>query len=238
MGESSSKTSQIHVRVPPEFKKALKIFCVCEGTTEQAWISELIEIELKRKAFGLWSKKPIRNMSDLKGTKVRAVGELAEVLAKIGAAPVYIPHEESFMALQLGTIDAYSTGIHCWKLFKHYEICNYIMLPAPMPCGTDNYVISLKALKQLPPDLQTLVKAFGPSVGYYMSWKSREMADFILKEAPSLKGQLIQWDQEIVDTLAKEGLALLKNKYAPKSDRTRSMVNIISNYMKDKGYIK
>jgi hypothetical protein len=39
MAESSNKTSQIHVRVPPEFKRALKIFCVREGTTEQAWIS-------------------------------------------------------------------------------------------------------------------------------------------------------------------------------------------------------
>ena len=57
MGESSNKTSQIHVRVRPEFKKAVKMFCVREGTTEQAWISELIETELKSKAPDLWSKK-------------------------------------------------------------------------------------------------------------------------------------------------------------------------------------
>jgi predicted DNA-binding protein len=57
MAKSSDKTSQIHVRVPPEFKKALKIFCVREGTTEQAWLSELIETELKRKAPDLWSER-------------------------------------------------------------------------------------------------------------------------------------------------------------------------------------
>jgi len=57
MAESSDKKSQIHVRVPPEFKKALKIFCVREGTTEQAWLSELIETELKIKAPDLWFKK-------------------------------------------------------------------------------------------------------------------------------------------------------------------------------------
>jgi hypothetical protein len=57
MAESSDKTSQIHVRVPPEFKKVLKIYCVREGTTEQAWLSELIETELKNKAPDLWSKK-------------------------------------------------------------------------------------------------------------------------------------------------------------------------------------
>ena len=57
MAESSGKISQIHVRVPTEFKKALKIFCVREGTTEQAWLSELIEAELKSKAPDLWSEK-------------------------------------------------------------------------------------------------------------------------------------------------------------------------------------
>jgi hypothetical protein len=56
MADSSDRTSQIHVRVPREFKKALKIFCVREGTTEQAWLSELIEAELKSKAPDLWSE--------------------------------------------------------------------------------------------------------------------------------------------------------------------------------------
>jgi predicted DNA-binding protein len=61
MAGSFNKTSQIHVRVPLEFKKALKIFCVREGTTEQAWLSELIETELKNKAPDLWSKKLLNN---------------------------------------------------------------------------------------------------------------------------------------------------------------------------------
>ncbi len=61
MSESQGKTSQIHVRVPPEFKKALKMFCVREGTTEQAWLSELIETELKKKAPELWSKRLLTN---------------------------------------------------------------------------------------------------------------------------------------------------------------------------------
>ena len=68
MGESSSNTSQIHVRVPPEFKKALKIFCVREGTTEQAWLSELIETELKNKAPDLWSQEVSK---DRKSSKAR-----------------------------------------------------------------------------------------------------------------------------------------------------------------------
>jgi hypothetical protein len=63
MADSASKISQIHVRVPPEFKRALKIFCVREGTTEQAWISQLIETELKSRAPDLWSKRFLPNKS-------------------------------------------------------------------------------------------------------------------------------------------------------------------------------
>ena len=68
MADSFNKTSQIHVRVPPEFKRALKMYCVREGTTEQAWLSELIETELKNKAPDLWSEEVSK---DRKSSKAR-----------------------------------------------------------------------------------------------------------------------------------------------------------------------
>jgi hypothetical protein len=49
-------TRQIHVRVSPELKKAVKMFCVRDGTTEQSWIHALIENELHRKAPDLWMR--------------------------------------------------------------------------------------------------------------------------------------------------------------------------------------
>jgi predicted DNA binding CopG/RHH family protein len=58
MAEAATKTSQIHVRVTSDFKKAVKIFCVRQGLTEQAWISELIEAELKNQAPDLWPEQP------------------------------------------------------------------------------------------------------------------------------------------------------------------------------------
>ena len=69
MAEFPNKTSQTHVRISPEFKRALKMFCVREGTTEQAWISELIETELKSKAPDLWSKKLLTNKKGWKASR-------------------------------------------------------------------------------------------------------------------------------------------------------------------------
>ena len=55
MGTTGLKISQIHVRVSPEFKRAVKMFCVREGTTEQSWVLELVEAELAKRAPDLWS---------------------------------------------------------------------------------------------------------------------------------------------------------------------------------------
>ena len=49
---------QIHVRVSPDLKKAVKMFCVREGETEQSWLHGLIEGALKRRAPDLWSGEP------------------------------------------------------------------------------------------------------------------------------------------------------------------------------------
>ena len=38
-----------------ELKRAVKMFCVREETTEQSWEVEVIEGELKRRALDLWN---------------------------------------------------------------------------------------------------------------------------------------------------------------------------------------
>lgn len=47
---------QIHVRVSPDLKKAVKMYCVRGNTTEQSWIHALVQDELHRKAPDLWGK--------------------------------------------------------------------------------------------------------------------------------------------------------------------------------------
>jgi hypothetical protein len=40
--------AQIHVRVSPEFKRALKIYCAREGITEQRWTQRALETALRK----------------------------------------------------------------------------------------------------------------------------------------------------------------------------------------------
>ena len=55
MAAASEKGSQIHVRIAADLKKAVKMFCVREGTTEQSWVVGLVEAELAKRAPDLWS---------------------------------------------------------------------------------------------------------------------------------------------------------------------------------------
>lgn len=53
--KSEDAVRQIHVRVSPDLKKAVKMFCVRQSETEQSWLHALIDSELKRRAPDLWN---------------------------------------------------------------------------------------------------------------------------------------------------------------------------------------
>ena len=50
MAETLARTAQLHVRLLPEMKRAVKVHCAQVGTTEQAWVEHLIEAELRKQA--------------------------------------------------------------------------------------------------------------------------------------------------------------------------------------------
>ncbi len=50
------RTAQIHIRVTPALKRAVKVHCAQAGITEQAWIQRLIEADLGKQAPGLLTR--------------------------------------------------------------------------------------------------------------------------------------------------------------------------------------
>ena len=67
----------------------------------------------------LFSKKPVNNLEEMKGLKIRATGTSAKVVQALGGAPVGMPMGEAYDSLSKGVVD----GIVCpyepmkgWKL--------------------------------------------------------------------------------------------------------------------------
>lgn len=56
------RTAQIHIRITPALKRAVKVHCAQAGLTEQAWIERLIEADLGKQAPDLLRR--LRRASD------------------------------------------------------------------------------------------------------------------------------------------------------------------------------
>jgi len=184
----------------------------------------------------LWAKKPIRTLADFKGFKVRASGDVAKIFGNIGAGAVMIPHEESFTALQLGTIDAYTTPFGHYRDLKHYEVCKYVMTPAIQGASLDAWSISRRALDELPADLKEYVLAQAPVLNWITTWRSDLVDADVFASLPKWNAQLVPMSDELQKAITAESLKLL-DSYTPRSARLAKMVDTIKRFMKDKGYL-
>ena len=178
----------------------------------------------------MWATRPVRTKADLQGLKIRAVGELESILNQMGAAATFIPHEESYTALQLGTIDAYSTATWAVIGFKHYEVTPYLMQPAWLFPGINNYVLSNKALDTLPDDLVAIMKAMGPYRGMVRTWLDHDLQAECFDQVKQFGVEIVQMEDSMVQEAQQLGLEILQT-YRDKNERCAEMVDIIMDYI-------
>ncbi len=70
----------------------------------------------------LASKRPVRNLGDVVGLKVRATGLSAKVVESLGGTPVAMSQGETYDALQKGVVDATLCPIETLKGWKQGEV--------------------------------------------------------------------------------------------------------------------
>jgi len=107
--------------------------------------------------FNIWSSKPIYNLEDMKGIKIRAPGRDADRANALGATPVMVPSAEMFDALSKGVIDALFGPFEMAKTFRLAEVCNYVVVSwqiAPVA----NWItgMNVNTYNNLPADIQTV----------------------------------------------------------------------------------
>jgi TRAP-type C4-dicarboxylate transport system substrate-binding protein len=77
--------------------------------------------------YRLISKKPIRNLADFKGLKVRTFGAVNPKMFKaLGAVPVTMVATDAYEGLKRGTIDAVYLTWTGFYVFKFFEVAKYI----------------------------------------------------------------------------------------------------------------
>src|SRR6266571_280441 len=81
----------------------------------------------------MYGKKPIQNVADLKGVKMRVQATVTEdnTFPAYGAQVVHMPFGEVYTSLQTGVVDMAENGINNYLINKHYE-------PAPVLSLTEH----------------------------------------------------------------------------------------------------
>jgi TRAP-type mannitol/chloroaromatic compound transport system substrate-binding protein len=95
--------------------------------------------------IAFWSKNNMQGIEDLKGYKARSFGYTAKALAKLGAAPVFLPHEEVYTAIAQGVIDGSMTDASYYARMKYNEVAPYFYLPGLAATQGNCTIISQKS---------------------------------------------------------------------------------------------
>lgn len=130
-------------------------------------------------ARSIYAKKPVRNLADAKGLKIRVQPSdlWVSIVAAMGATATPIPYAEVYTAMKTGLVDAAENNAPSYETAKHYEAAPYfsetehVMSPAVV-------VFSKKIWLTLTPEEQAMIrKAARESVDYYVDiWNKKEEA--------------------------------------------------------------
>ena len=110
---------------------------------------------------GGWFRKEINTVDDLKGLKFRIAGLGAEVMRKLGAAPLTTPPGEIIQNLMTGAIDA-AEWIGPWndRAFGLQKVAKFYYVPAFHEPGPSlEVMVNKAAYEALTPDLRAVVEA-------------------------------------------------------------------------------
>jgi len=108
------------------------------------------------------AKKPVKSIEDLKGLKIRVIGNpiFIDMVNALGANGIAMGYDQVFSALQTGVIDGAENNPPSYVFSNHYTAAKYYTL-------TEHLIIpevlafSKKAWATLSPDDQNLIKKFG-----------------------------------------------------------------------------
>jgi TRAP-type C4-dicarboxylate transport system substrate-binding protein len=93
----------------------------------------------------IMTKKPVKSMDDIKGLRIKANAENADIVKNLGAAPVTMPVSETYDALSRGVIDGCLFPIEALQGFKIGEVVKTVLENYGMSYMTSMYVVMNKA---------------------------------------------------------------------------------------------
>jgi len=102
--------------------------------------------------------KPVKTLEDLKGLKVRAVGQMSDVIKALGGLPVPLQMPDVYDALRRSVIDGVTVDLSTLKYWKFAEVVKYVTADWQLGGGyTFYWVMNKNKWNALPPDIQKII---------------------------------------------------------------------------------
>ena len=183
--------------------------------------------------------KPINQLSDLKGMKVRAAGLMMEWLQAFGAQAVFVPGEDAYTSLQTGIINGSAWGgAMSMHQMKFDEVAKYYLKPDLQPVNHVSILVNKKSWDSLTPDLQALLETSMIKVGTdftnHQNWTGERWA----LNAMAKKGVKISELKGAELAKAKEAAYRIWDQEAKKSPEAAELIKMVKSYMKEMGYME
>ncbi len=114
----------------------------------------------------IFANKPIRNVAELKGLKVRVQGApiWTRTFSAVGMAPTVIAYNEIYNGIQTGVIQAGDNEAAGVEQMKFYEVAPNLLLTRHA-ISIRPICFSGKTLKRLPADLQAVIRKAAAEAG-------------------------------------------------------------------------
>jgi TRAP-type C4-dicarboxylate transport system substrate-binding protein len=159
----------------------------------------------------IYAKKPVHNLADLKGLKLRASGGVVEVLKALGATPVGMPQSETPEALQKGVVLGAVSSLETLMDFKYAELCRHVTI-VNWPIYPFAVVMNQAKWKSLPKDVQKVMDDLSREQS---EWTGKYMDDHVKK---SIDWSKKNYNIEIYE-LSKEEMAKWDKLVEPITDK-------------------
>ena len=184
-----------------------------------------------------WSKKPMYTLDDLKGFKVRFYGAQTETMELLGASGVFLPHEETYMAMAMGTLDGSGSSTCIYTGLNLHEVAPYFYGPSwKLPEGMD-LMVSMDSWQALPDDLKAMLTEAGKVHAYANHheciWEEGELC---FKQFDKWGVTYIEFGDEDVAKIAEAAVSLFDN-FPTEDPRVAKGVEIVKEFAREKGYI-
>lgn len=110
----------------------------------------------------LAAKKDVNSLDDLKGMKIRCTGLSAKLAEYLGAAPVAMPQNDAYEALQKGVVEGTFCPIETLKGWKQGEVIDYVIESRALSYTTSMFIVMNKQkYESLPPDVKQVFDDVG-----------------------------------------------------------------------------